>query len=122
MTGHRVGIIILGTKFYQIFALLKTSKVPLRKKMSEFEGGCFCQGVRYKYVLTEETKPLFNIFCHCYTCRKFSSTSMQHLLVIPKTGFTVTKGDDLLKEYNAPDNSIGMVNYCVPIYSLLLFY
>ena len=34
---------------------------------------------------------------------------MQHLLVIPKAGFTITKGEDLLKEYSAPDNNIGMV-------------
>jgi len=30
------------------------------------------------------------------------------LIVIPKAGFTITKGEDFLKEFTAPDNAIGM--------------
>ena len=39
---------------------------------------------------------------------------MQHLLIIPKAGFKITKGEDVLKEFIAPNNTIGMVRYCRP--------
>ena len=52
-----------------------------------FEGGCMCKAVRFQYSYSADTKPLFVCFCHCETCRKFNSTSMQHLMGVPLSAF-----------------------------------
>jgi hypothetical protein len=67
-----------------------------------------CKAVRFHYQYSDESKPTFNVYCHCETCRKLGSCSMQHVLGVPAGSFAITKGEDVLKEFSPPDNKVNM--------------
>lgn len=69
-------------------------------KAETFEGGCGCGAVRFEYKYSEETQPMFNAFCHCQQCRKMNNAAAVHILGLNPDFFTITKGEDELKEFD----------------------
>jgi hypothetical protein len=57
--------------------------------MSDIEGGCACGKVRFKI-----TGPLMGSgACHCLDCQKAAGGGPNYVVLAPKTGFEVTKGE-----------------------------
>ena len=57
--------------------------------MSEIEGGCACGKVRFKI-----SGPLMGVgVCHCLDCQKASGGGPNYVVLAPKAGFEVTRGD-----------------------------
>ena len=54
----------------------------------EFEGGCYCKGVRYR----GEGAPMFKGQCHCRECQYISGGSPNVVMAVPEAGFRFTKG------------------------------
>lgn len=67
-------------------------------------GACHCGAVRFQYHYSQETKPIFNGYCHCALCRSLNSASGVHLLGLPKGSFTITQGEESLATYNPTPN------------------
>ena len=70
-------------------------------------GGCLCGGVRY-----EITAPFRRAnLCHCTRCRKHSGAGALAQGRVPRGGFQLLSGEDLLRVYRPPG---GMVKaFCV---------
>jgi hypothetical protein len=57
--------------------------------MSEIEGGCACGKVRFKI-----SGPLMGSgACHCLDCQKASGGGPNYVVLAPKMGFEVTRGE-----------------------------
>ena len=79
-------------------------------------GGCLCGGVRYEYKgLIEEVS-----ICHCSMCRKAQGSAYVAVSPINATQFTITQGQELLKEYRAvPYKARVFCSHCgSPLYSV----
>jgi hypothetical protein len=58
-------------------------------------GGCLCRGVRY-----ELSKPFRRAnFCHCSRCRKHTGAAASAQGRVPREGFTLLQGADLVETY-----------------------
>ena len=68
-------------------------------------GGCQCGGVRYE--ITQAPESLY--VCHCRECRKQSASAFGISVIVPKTGFRLTKGT--VKTWSRPTDS-GRVLDC----------
>ena len=55
----------------------------------EFEGGCYCGGLRY----AAEGEALFKGQCHCRECQYVSGGGPNYVLVLPDAGFRYTRGE-----------------------------
>ena len=55
----------------------------------KFEGGCYCGDVRYE----AEGDPMVKGQCHCRECQYISGGSANVIIVMPKQGFTYTRGE-----------------------------
>jgi len=56
-------------------------------------GGCLCGGVRY-----EVTAPFLRAnLCHCSRCRKHSGAAASAQGRVPREGFTLLEGAELIK-------------------------
>ena len=55
----------------------------------EFEGGCYCGQLRYRF----EGEPLFQGQCHCRECQYISGGSPNMALGLPHDGFGYTQGE-----------------------------
>ena len=65
-------------------------------------GSCLCGGVRF-----EVTGPFRRAnYCHCSRCRKHSGAAALAQGRVPKTGFRLLQGSDLIKAFTPPG---GMV-------------
>lgn len=65
-------------------------------------GSCLCGGVRF-----EITAPFLNAnHCHCSRCRKHSGTFGLTQARVPRDGFRLVAGEDLIRVYRPED---GMV-------------
>ena len=51
-------------------------------------GGCQCGAVRYESAV----EPLVLYVCHCSECRKQSASAFGMSLLVPRSGFRITKG------------------------------
>ncbi|MCA1714448.1 MAG: GFA family protein [Gammaproteobacteria bacterium] len=69
-------------------------------------GGCQCGAVRYES--TGNARALY--VCHCHECRKQSASAFGISLVVPASGFRVTKG--MPRTWSRPTDS-GRVLDCV---------
>jgi hypothetical protein len=70
-----------------------------------YKGDCQCGAVAFEYTYSDDTKPVFNAFCHCQMCRRSNSSSGTHLLGVPAAAFKVTKGEDNLAEYDPTEKT-----------------
>lgn len=61
------------------------------------EGGCYCGSVRYQ----AQGDPLLHAQCHCRECQYLTGGSPNLFIVMPKDGFTFTKGEP--KEFSRRD-------------------
>jgi hypothetical protein len=52
------------------------------------DGGCYCGEVRY----SADGDAMFKAQCHCRECQTFSGGGPNYFMVMPKDGFTYTKG------------------------------
>ena len=58
-------------------------------------GGCLCGGVRY-----ELSEPFRRAnFCHCSRCRKHSGAAASAQGRVPRDGFTLLSGAELIETY-----------------------
>jgi hypothetical protein len=53
-----------------------------------FTGGCLCGGIRYECT----TKPIMMLNCHCRDCQHVSGGPFVPVVVIPASGFQLTRG------------------------------
>jgi hypothetical protein len=61
-------------------------------------GGCLCGGVRF-----ELTKPFRRAnHCHCSLCRRHSGTFGLTQGRVPRDGFRLVEGDELIRVYRPP--------------------
>jgi hypothetical protein len=66
-------------------------------------GSCLCGGVRY-----EVTAPfLRSNYCHCKRCRKHSGAAALAMGRVPREGFRLLSGEELIEVYRPPGG--GMV-------------
>ena len=65
-----------------------------------------CGAVRFEYKYSDESKPVFSAYCHCSSCRKLGSCSMQHVIGVPAGSFAITKGQDVLKDFSPTDSKM----------------
>jgi len=70
-----------------------------------FPGGCYCMKVRYAIQLADPDEARTSI-CHCPNCKKFTGGSFGITIKIPKSGFTVTSGEEIIRTHEA-DNGAG---------------
>ena len=75
--------------------------------MEPLEGSCLCGGVRF-----EITEPFLNAnHCHCSRCRKHSGTFGGTQGRVPREGFRLLAGEELIRVYRpAPD--AGVKAFC----------
>ncbi len=74
--------------------------------MSELSGTCACGVVEY----TIEKKARLLVNCHCGSCRKRNGSAFSTYAIIPKKFFTISRGDEHVKSYEAIDE--GMKHFC----------
>jgi hypothetical protein len=67
--------------------------------MTEITGGCACGKVRFRITQPPIGAPV----CHCRDCQKFAGGGPNYLLLVPKSGFEVTKGE--AKSYHSKADS-----------------
>lgn len=53
----------------------------------EFDGGCFCRAIRYRFVDVFDAG-----YCHCSICRRTSGAPVIAWANTPRNGFTITDG------------------------------
>ena len=64
-------------------------------------GGCLCGGVRF-----EITEPFVAAgYCHCTHCQRRTGTGAAISARVPRAGFHVLQGEDLIRAYTPP---VGM--------------
>ena len=61
------------------------------------KGKCHCESVLYESLNDVELA----VFCHCETCRKINGSAFGSSAVIPKDGFSIISGNDLLIGYES---------------------
>ena len=80
-------------------------------------GSCLCGQVRYE--LTRELSDFG--YCHCTSCRKASGSAHAANAAIDRDAFTVTAGEDLLREYESSPGKLRV--FCSrcgsPLYAYL---
>ena len=65
------------------------------------QGGCLCGGVRF-----ELTKPFRRAnHCHCSLCRRHSGTFGLTQGRVPRDGFRLLQGEELVRVYRPPDGT-----------------
>ena len=65
----------------------------------ELTGGCLCGGVRF-----EVTPPFIRAnHCHCSRCRKHSGAFGLTQGRVPRDGFRLLAGEELIREWRPPD-------------------
>jgi hypothetical protein len=65
-------------------------------------GSCLCGQVRYRL-----TGPLGSMgHCHCVDCRKAHGAAFATFLDVPRSGFTLTEGADLLRYHRADTGAV----------------
>lgn len=75
---------------------------PTPSPEAPVRGSCLCGGVRY-----EVTAPFLRAnFCHCSRCRKHSGAVASPQARVPREGFHLLAGEELLEVYRPPG---GMV-------------
>ena len=67
--------------------------------MAPLQGSCLCGGVRF-----EITQPFTNAnHCHCSRCRKHSGTFGETQGRVPREGFRLLQGEELIRVYRPAD-------------------
>ncbi len=69
-----------------------------------WDGGCLCGDVRFQI----SAAPLMSMACHCSGCQKLTASAFSLSLLVPTTGFNVTKGELVLGGLHGPHRQ----NYC----------
>lgn len=82
-------------------------------------GGCMCGAIRYE----STGEPIAAAMCYCRDCQRSSGTAMASLLIVPKAGFKLTKGEVKLFEVTADSGGKVRRGFCEncgsPILSML---
>lgn len=78
-------------------------------------GGCLCGAVRYRLAIA----PREVWFCHCGQCRKAQGSAFAASVPVPRSGFSLLRGAELLKAYrSSPQKARWFCRECgSPIYS-----
>lgn len=78
-------------------------------------GGCLCGGVRYRLTQT----PTAVWLCHCRQCRRAQGSAFAASVPVPRTGFSLVAGENLLRAYRAsPAKRRWFCSHCgSPVYS-----
>ncbi|KAH8896837.1 DUF636 domain protein, partial [Thozetella sp. PMI_491] len=66
-------------------------------------GSCVCKKVTYSF----SGEPAGKAICHCNECQKLSGTAFTYNVLVPRTSFTWTSGESLVK-YNSFIQEIGV--------------
>lgn len=61
------------------------------------EGSCLCGKVRYR--ASEVVGPY--VYCHCRSCRKANGSAFAANVAVPRTGFEIRSGQDMLAAYES---------------------
>lgn len=68
---------------------------------NSYQGSCFCGSVQ----IDAKGDPGGMGYCHCEDCRSWAAAPLHTFSVWPPENVTVTKGEDLLREYSKSDFS-----------------
>jgi len=77
----------------------------------ERTGACLCGRIKYRQV----GDSVYDTFCHCIPCRKWTGSVAFTAAICPKEGFTITHGASHLKTYSdsATDSGTPLTrNFC----------
>ncbi|KAJ9641456.1 hypothetical protein H2201_007655 [Coniosporium apollinis] len=69
------------------------------------KGSCLCSQIEFEY----SGEPATTALCHCVDCQKWTGAAYTANVVVPRGNFSVTKGQDVLKSYDATGAS-GKIN------------
>ncbi len=58
-------------------------------------GNCLCKGVQFEV----DEEPTMMGTCHCTRCQRVTGSSSGTAVLVAPDNFTVTQGEDLIKEY-----------------------
>jgi len=76
-----------------------------------YTGGCLCGAVKYRLSGTDKTIRGITA-CHCQQCRRWSGHHWASLIG-PKSGFSITKGEDNVRWYqSSPKAKRGFCQTC----------
>lgn len=70
-------------------------------------GGCACGAIRF-----ECDKPLRMLQCHCVDCQKISGSAFMPVVVVPKPGFRITKGEPTWFDHARQRGGINRRGFC----------
>jgi len=68
---------------------------------SKLTGGCLCKKVRYEF----ESDKISGVVCACEDCQKASGSLFAYAVAANPEAFSVTSGDDVLKEFTVVGDS-----------------
>lgn len=74
--------------------------------MNKVKGSCHCGSVVWEFDLPIKTV----VKCHCSMCRKLQGSDHSTYVVVPKEQFSLSKGKDLVVNYQATEKSSK--NFC----------
>lgn len=69
-------------------------------------GSCLCRGVRYAFDGPAEAMR----HCHCGRCRRWTGSAFATVAVVPRGGFRVVRGEELLAFAEPPDDGLARGN------------
>jgi hypothetical protein len=72
------------------------------------EGGCRCDGVRFKI----SKPPLFTTACHCTGCQRMTGSAYSLSVAVPSDGFAVTRGEPVIGGLHGPHRHF-FCGYCM---------
>lgn len=71
-------------------------------------GGCSCGTIRYRC----EGAPVMAAHCHCRDCQRSSGAAMATVFAVPKTAFTLEKGQTASYAYTGDSGQPVVRHFC----------
>ena len=76
--------------------------------MASIQGGCLCGAIRYE--ITAE--PVAQGACHCRDCQYLAAGGPAHLMVLPRDGLRLTKGNPHAFARRSKQGHAGARRFC----------
>ena len=70
------------------------------------EGHCYCGGVRFAVDIPAGERPIFNLYCHCDSCRRAHAAPLYHAVCLEEHWLSFIEGEELVQEFQKPNGPI----------------